>query len=182
MKPIVQKYFLFISIIFVIIGGINSGIIGIFNINLINLLSKLFGLILVKTIIYVLIGLSSIYLIFKRDVFLSLISINTNNFKYNKLKEKISINANKSIDIEAPPYSKVVYWTNQSENEDLNKEDPWLKFIYFNNTGIAITNNLGIATLKIENFSKEDNVSSKLLYYKYCVLPNKVSKTFSVKI
>jgi len=177
MKPIVQKYLIFISIIFVILGGINSGIIGLFNINLINLLSKIFNLIMIKTIIYVFIGLSSLYLIFKRDVFLSLISINTNNFKYNKLKEKIPLNYNKSIDIEAPPFSKIVYWTNQSENEELNKEDPWVKFIYYNNTGIAITNNFGVATLKIEK-----NAYSTLLYYKYCELPNKVSKTFSIKI
>ena len=171
MKPYVQKYLLFISIIFVIIGGINSGIIGLLNLNPINLLSRLFRFQLIKTIIYVLIGFSSIYLLYNIKMFLSLINIDTIYYDYHKLKEKIPINWTKSIDTEAPPYSKIVYWTNQKENAELNKGNPWLLYQNYNNAGIALTNNNGLVTLKIIDYPKEKNDNneeiSKLLYYQY---------------
>lgn len=49
-----------IALILVVIGGINWGLIGLFNFNLIT---AIFGIGIITTIIYVLVALAAIYLI-----------------------------------------------------------------------------------------------------------------------
>lgn len=54
------------SIVLVIIGGIDWGVIGLFNNNLINSLNKAtFNSVWLEKIIYVLIGVAAVYLCFK---------------------------------------------------------------------------------------------------------------------
>ncbi|MGL4774203.1 MAG: DUF378 domain-containing protein [Clostridium sp.] len=55
-----MKFLDSITLILVIIGAINWGLIGFFNYNLVG---ALFGTGIISTVIYVLVGLSGIYLI-----------------------------------------------------------------------------------------------------------------------
>lgn len=50
-----------IAFVLVIIGGLNWGLVGAFEFNLVE---EIFGMSLLATIIYILVGLSAIYLIF----------------------------------------------------------------------------------------------------------------------
>lgn len=61
-----ESKLLIISLILVIIGGINWGVIGLFNKNVIGALnSATFNSIWLEKTIYILIGVAAIYLIFK---------------------------------------------------------------------------------------------------------------------
>ncbi len=57
-----QKIIEWIALIFVIIGGINWGLVGLFNLNLVE---TIFGAIpVLVTIIYIIAGLSGLYMIY----------------------------------------------------------------------------------------------------------------------
>lgn len=50
-----------LALILVIVGGINWGLVGLFNFNLV---SAIFGTSILATIIYILVGLSAVYMLF----------------------------------------------------------------------------------------------------------------------
>ncbi len=50
-----------LALVLVIIGGLNWGLVGAFNFNLV---SAIFGTSMLASIIYILVGLSAIYLLF----------------------------------------------------------------------------------------------------------------------
>jgi len=56
-----MKYLDLIAVILLIIGGLNWGLIGLFEFNLV---SFIFGTTIVAKIIYILVGLSGVYKIF----------------------------------------------------------------------------------------------------------------------
>ena len=50
-----------IALVLVIIGGLNWGLVGLFKLDLVN---KIFGESIIATIVYVLVGLSALYMIY----------------------------------------------------------------------------------------------------------------------
>ena len=186
-KSYLEKYVYLICMIIVLLGGVNYGIIGIFNYDIISKSTKYLGLSILKRFIYVLIAIVSIYLFFKKYIFLPFLGETV--YPCNNLKDKIPSNATLSINIDVPPLSKIVYWAAEPGNEYLKiAPDPWSAYGNYENSGIATSDINGKAILKIRppvSYKVGMLVSQTLkqhVHYRYCSEPGMLSEVHTVFI
>ncbi len=134
-------------VILVIIGAINWGFIGLFNINIIQRYLSFFGKtgIKIEKIIYILIALCGIYLLVQRETYLPFLGeaaipdpqkIGPPEIKGERITKVLS---------GLPPNTKVLYWgTLPSEIKSNNFEKA---YNHYENQGVAITDNNGVVEL-----------------------------------
>lgn len=145
-----------IVLILILVGGINWGLVGSFNLDLVKLITNnnILKKIMLDKIIYILIGLSALYActyIFKRDNMLPFLGRTV--YPCKSLALKTPKNHTKSVTINVEPDSKVVYWAAEpSSKNTTNGEITW-KEAYKNyaNSGVAMSNKNGVAILKFRN-------------------------------
>jgi uncharacterized membrane protein YuzA (DUF378 family) len=154
-----KKYFLLIII--VLVGSVNYGITGITNINLINKLEIIHSFL--PTMIYLLIGLSAIFLISSKKTFLPYIGDSTH--PCDKIKDHIPNNYTDEYKLKVPPNVLVIYWGNDIDNLELKNDlEIWNSFKNYSNTGAIRANEYGNVILKLKQIK---NRKKKYIYYKY---------------
>ena len=138
-----------ISIIVLIILGLNIGLSGLLNTNL--LLTGLTKLTTNPTIIravYIVIGLIAIYLLFFVDYHTLLPFLDKTVLPPSILLLSEQPNTNVNIEINANDAVKVVYWAAHADTGKV-ENDPWTAYNNYENVGIAAVKN-GIALLKLK--------------------------------
>ena len=138
-----------ISIVILLILGLNIGLTGVFNKNL--LLTGLTKLTTNPTIIravYIVIGLVAVYLLFFVDyhTFLPFLDKTVLPPSVLLLSERPDTNVN--IEINGGEAEKVVYWAAHSDEGKI-EEDPWTAYDKYENIGIAAVKD-GKAILKLK--------------------------------
>jgi len=142
------KFYKF-AMIFMIIGSLNYLIIGITRkINILKMLTKPIYKILHR-IVYILIGLSALYVMFDRDTYLPFLGRTI--VPCDILTDKNPANANLDISIDkVRPNSKIIFWAAEPKNQN---DDKILNYIQaygdFSNAGIATSDNNGVVRFKI---------------------------------
>lgn len=132
----------FITLIFVIIGALNWGIVGVTKFNVVDWLgSKTFPVI--ATIIYVVIGLSALFHVFSRSYYLPFLGDTV--YPCNALEERVPAGADFSAKLQTSPGAIVVYWA--AEPSQAVKSDPWAAYGGYENHGVARADGRGVATL-----------------------------------
>lgn len=162
-------YIYFFAMIFLIIGGIVWGIIGIFDINIITKYIP----VNYQKIIYILVGMSALYLSMERNTYLPF--LNDTVLPCYNLEDKVPDRANEKITVDVPKNVKVVYWCADSKNteEILNYQEAYADY---SNSGIATSNDEGKATLYFrtpqEYSVKKYGILTKILkphvHYRFC--------------
>ena len=146
-SPLNKNYL--VSILVLIIVGVNIGLTGVLNRNLL-----LEGLLLltknsaVIRAVYIIIGLVAVYLLFFVDyhTFLPFLDKTVLPPSVLLLSERPDTNVN--IEINAGNASKVVYWAAHADKGVVEK-DPWVAYGEYENIGIAAVEN-GKALLKLK--------------------------------
>jgi uncharacterized membrane protein YuzA (DUF378 family) len=142
-----------------IIGGITWGLYGALRINIIK---RILPSSSAQNVIYLLVGLSALFLMFNRNFYLPFLdqAVLPKSF-INKNKEPY--NATFSVDIKVPPNSRVIYWA----SEPSDKKDQIVSVAYgdFQNSGITSANKNGVATLILRKPSSY--VVKKALFKKH---------------
>ncbi len=143
-------YLYLVCVILLIIGGLNWGLIGTFNLNIVQLINKnTFNSPLFENIVYITVGLSAIYLSTKRNFYLPFLGETV--LPPSLLKDIENKNANIVMSVDAPNADMVIYWAAESLQEhDTNGS----KFAYdaydkYTNSGVSKVIS-GKALLKIE--------------------------------
>jgi len=131
-----------LAVSFLIIGAFVWGIVGISNK---NILDRILGKgALLSRIIYILVGLSALYLAFNRDTYLPFLGESV--FPCSVLSDQIPPGATRSIQVRVHPDSKVVYWA----SEPGNGQGTWeAAYRSYQNAGVATSDASGLATLKV---------------------------------
>jgi uncharacterized protein len=179
-----QKKIYFWIIFIILIGGLNYGFIGSFNIDLIKYGANTFHPYLYK-IIYIVIGISSVILLGNRYTYLPFLGDSVH--PCGLLSEHIPNNYSIEIDVKVLPNSYVVYWAAEPTSDKLaNNQDPLNAYHKYDNSGVVKADNNGNATLKIRqpqsydisNFGKTVTLKPHI-HYRYCRNPGMLSKIFT---
>jgi hypothetical protein len=133
-----EVYLYLISVILLIIGGLNWGLIGTFNLNIVKLLNEYtFDSPIFENAVYITVGLAAIYLSRKRNFYLPFLGDTI--LPPSLLKNLDNKNANISVTVDAPNADMVIYWAAEPLPE---KQTDGSKFAYdaydkYTNSGIA---------------------------------------------
>jgi hypothetical protein len=133
-----------LSKILIIIGGIAWGIYGCAKINIFKRITLNENIL---KFIYIIIGLSSIYLMFNRNFYLPFLGKTVVPFSLMK-KQKIPKDSSVSVQVNVPPYSRVIYWAAEPLQENQTTER-CVRVAYgtFENSGITTADETGKAQL-----------------------------------
>jgi uncharacterized membrane protein YuzA (DUF378 family) len=138
---VLQKY----ALIFLIAGAINWLFVGLFGM---NLLEEIFGRGSVTRLLYSLVGLSALFLMFKRDFYLPFLGETV--MPCAGLEDRKPSGADTSVTVKTAPYAKVLYWAAEPETEELQHINDWKKaYQAFENVGVTTATESGEATLAV---------------------------------
>jgi uncharacterized membrane protein YuzA (DUF378 family) len=141
----VQKLLFKLAMVLVIIGGINWLLFGLFDLNLV---SAIFGKSILATIIYVLVGLSAIFIMFDRDTYLPFLGPMV--APCSVLQNREPPGATKEIKVIVTPNTKVLYWAAEPASDKLEKLNSWKQaYLDYDNAGVTTSNGEGVAILKV---------------------------------
>jgi uncharacterized membrane protein YuzA (DUF378 family) len=139
-----NKMFYKVAIVFLVIGALNWGLIGLMRVNFVE---RIFGKgSIISRSIYILVGLSALLVAFNRDTYLPFLGESV--FPCSILSEQAPPGATRSIDVQVEPNSKVVYWASEpSDGSNIpTYVDAYRSYL---NAGVAIADSTGRATLKV---------------------------------
>lgn len=132
-----------VAMILVLIGGLNWLSLLFMKKDLVQ---KLFGLNIITKLIYLLVGVSSLYLFFKRDTYLPFLGETL--VPCGAFSTRTPDNANLEVSVQVAPNTKVVYWASEPGKEgELNTWD--LAYKDYSNAGVAMSDKDGKAILHV---------------------------------
>ncbi len=189
MELYTEKKIYMILMFLVLAGALNLGIVGLCNFNLIKQLDKITDNFEISKIVYIVIGLASLFLITKRDVYLPFLGDTV--YPCDSLKEHIPNNHTEKTKVKVPPYSVVVYWAAEPETETMvHESNPLVAYQKYENSGVVKADEKGEAILKFkkpQGYSVPSGfVSSKELkphvHYRFCKYPGMLSPVYTKKV
>jgi uncharacterized membrane protein YuzA (DUF378 family) len=137
------RYLQNIAIGLLLIGGLNWGFIGCLRTNIIE---RLIGKTIISKILYILIGASSLLLVFNRDTYIPFFGETI--FPSSVFQEQTPAGATRSVIVKVKPHTKVVYWASEP-GDNLGKKTFDVAYAKYENAGVTTSDNSGFATLKI---------------------------------
>jgi uncharacterized membrane protein YuzA (DUF378 family) len=138
-----QKSIEYFTLILIIVGALNWGLVGLFKFNLVDwLASKTFsGL---APVVYILVGLSALVHLFARDYYLPFLGDAV--FPCGALTEKVPEMADTTVTVKVAPNVNVVYWAAEPNTKVVST--PWEAYNKYANTGVAKSDANGNVVLK----------------------------------
>lgn len=145
-SPLYTKKMLFkIAMVLVIVGALNWLLIGGFGVNAVN---WVFGKGLISDLIYILVGLSAIFIMCDRDTYLPFLGPMV--LPCSVLQDKTPPGATKEVKIIVKPNTKVLYWAAEPANDTLKNVKSWKEaYQRYDNAGVATANQEGVVILKV---------------------------------
>ena len=105
----VEIYIYLICVILLLIGGLNWGLVGTFNLNIVQLINKhTFNSPIFENIIYTTVGIAAIYLSSRKSFYLPFLGKTI--IPPSVIKEMDNIGADIKINVDAPNADMVIYW------------------------------------------------------------------------
>lgn len=170
-----------ITLLFVIVGALNWGLIGLFGPSG-NVVTRIFGE--WAFIIYLVVGFSALIHLFNRNYYLPFLGDAA--WPCGDLVEKVPNDADTSAQVNVKkPGATVVYWA--SESASTTQPNPWTAYGQNTNAGVAKADSNGLVTLKVRKpasykvgvFHRE---LPKHIHYRVCMTPGMISRVETVNI
>lgn len=188
----IQKWIYLIMMVLVLVGAFNWGLVGFFGFNLVqwigSFLPRRGGNILVN-IVYVLVGISAVFLMMDRNVYLPFLGEAV--FPCDSLETRVPKGADMVVHVNVPAGSKVVYWASdedQDQDKNLNTpvDNPWEAYGSYSNYGVCMANKKGEAELKVRKPVAYKVPTGRLLgehvHYRYCRGSGMMSEVHTVMV
>lgn len=141
----VHKLIYKLAMVFLIIGGLNWLLVGLFNTNIV---AGLFGKGPLATLVYVIVGISALAIMFDRDTYLPFLGPMV--APCSVLENRDPPGATREVNVKVEPNVKVIYWAAEPASEKLERLNSWKQaYLDYDNAGVATSNRDGIAILKI---------------------------------
>jgi hypothetical protein len=132
----VKKLLFKLAMVFLIVGGINSLIVGIFDVQILGRVS------------FIIIGLSALAIMFDRDTYLPFLGPMV--APCSVLENRYPRDTNVDIKVVTEPNVKIIYWA--AETSNLEKIKSWKNaYLDYQNAGVTTSNGEGVAILKIRD-------------------------------
>jgi hypothetical protein len=132
-----------LAIALLVLGALNWGFIGALRTNIIE---RLIGRSIITRILYLLIGAAALLLAFHRDTYLPFLGETV--FPSSVLKEQTPAGATRTVKVKVKPHTKVVYWASEP-GDNLNKKTFDVAYGKYENAGVTVSDNNGVALLKV---------------------------------
>jgi uncharacterized membrane protein YuzA (DUF378 family) len=143
-----QKKLHLVAVVLVLIGGLNWLSVLFMKKDLVQ---KIFGYNFFTKIIYLLVGVSSLYLFFQRDTYLPFLGETL--VPCAAFSTRTPDNANLEVSVQVTPNTKIVYWASEpSKGTDAseNRINAWDKaYNDYSNSGVAMSDDKGKAILHV---------------------------------
>ena len=105
----VEIYIYLICVILLLIGGLNWGLVGTFNLNIVKTINKhTFNSPIFENIVYTTVGIAAIYLSSKKSFYLPFLGKTI--IPPSVIKQMDNIGADIKINVDAPNADMVIYW------------------------------------------------------------------------
>ena len=135
-----------IAILLIVVGALNWLIIGVMNV---NLLERLVGP-RISTVLYVLVGLSALYVMFDRDTYLPFLGPTLVPCSVLQVREPPG--ATKEVKVVIEPHTKIMYWAAEPASDGLKNVKSWMDaYQKYDNAGVAVSNGDGVAIMKVRD-------------------------------
>ena len=134
----VEIYIYLICVILLLIGGLNWGLIGTFNLNIVHIINKhTFNSPIFENIIYTTVGIAAIYLSSKKSFYLPFLGKTI--LPTSIIKTMNNAGANISITVDAPHADTVIYWAANplSDNQIDGSKYAMDAYNKYTNSGVA---------------------------------------------
>jgi uncharacterized protein len=133
------------AILLLVIGGINWLLVGIFRLNLVE---ALLGKGYLARSIYIAVGIAALAVACQRDTYLPFLGETL--IPCSVLQDRTPPGATVTIEVEAEPGKKVLYWAAEPETERLENINDWRKaYLSYENAGVVTADSQGRAALKV---------------------------------
>ena len=133
----------------------------------------------VSTFVYILIGLSMLYILFDRNTYLPFLGESV--FPCSVLEETIPDGANELVKIKTSPNVLVVYWA--AETDSTTDRGPQKAYGRYKNSGVVQSDKNGIAELSIRRPTGYTVPTRKLkahVHYRECINNNMLSEVKTI--
>jgi uncharacterized membrane protein YuzA (DUF378 family) len=134
-----------VAMVLLIVGGLNWLLVGLFQWNLVK---ALFGQGIIARTIYTLVGIAAIAVMCDRDTYLPFLGPTV--LPCSSVPDRTPPGASKSVTVNAPPGSKILFWASEPEMENLKHIQTWKEaYAGYENAGVATADSNGQAILKV---------------------------------
>ncbi len=180
-KLVLKKKFEMFTLMLVVIGALNWGLIGAFGFNLVSFLAKK-TLSSLENTVYILVGISALFHILSRNFYLPFLGDAV--FPCESMTPKTPQNADTQVKVEVPPNTNVIYWAAEHNKEVV--DNPWVAYAENSNAGVVRSDINGVAILK---FRKPASYKVGLggwktlaphVHYRVCQSPGMLSEVKTV--
>jgi uncharacterized membrane protein YuzA (DUF378 family) len=143
----VKKLLFQVVMMLLIACGVNFVLLGLFEV---DILGDILGDGVFDIVLYVLIGLSILFVATDRDTYLPFLGPMV--APCSVLKDQSPSGATKNIKVTVAPHTKVLYWAAEPATENLKRVPTWKEaYLQYNNAGVATSDVDGVAVLKVRD-------------------------------
>lgn len=174
-----------LSLLLIVIGALNWGLVGLFGFNLVAWIAKTIGWKGFETLIYVIVGLAAVMHIISRDYYLTFLGDSV--FPCGSLAQRIPDGADVEIEVLVDPNVNVIYWAAESGDKDM--KNPWIAYQEYANAGVVRSDDHGFAKLRVRSPSTYKvgmigmkKTLSRHIHYRVCKQPGWVGRVETVKV
>lgn len=165
----------------ILFGALTWGFIGVFRINIISALSSKVASSRVNRYVYIIIGLCAIIKLFSREYYLPFLGKTA--YPCDSMELKTPEGADTFTTIKVKPRTNVVYWAAEGRS-NIVVSSPWKAYDKYANAGVAISDDRGIATLKVRqpsSYKVPTGITLKPhIHYRECMSNGMLSKVRTV--
>ena len=161
-----------IAMLLVIVGGLNWGLSGLVNFNLVKVVSDLLFYLFnyrIENLIYIVVGVSTLYLLWSKGKTLFKPFLDNVAIPPSVLNKEPPVNAKLLIKLKVKPHAKVVYWGSLPNKDN---QDVWTAYGDYSNAGVVVADKDGNALLRLHRPSSYYIPNGKLLsphvHYREC--------------
>lgn len=175
-----MKFFILekLALLLVFIGGLNWGLVGAFDYNLVEVITRYFNIENSKDIIYIIVGMSALFFMFKRNTYLPFLGKTAHPCF--SLEDVEPENPTKEVVVSVPPDTKVLYWAAEKSKDGSPFESPQEAYNDYKNYGVTTSDENGNAILRFRTptgyFVKTGKLIDSHVHFRYCKKPGMLSE------
>ena len=134
-------------------------------------------------IVYILVGVAALLFAFDRDYYLSFLGRCATPCA--SMVPRVPEDATLEVAVRVPPNAKVLYWA--AEPEDHIVDNPWSAYRSYDNSGVVIADDTGLAVLKVRppgqyQVGAMRTTLARHVHYRYCENGGMTSPVYTVKV
>jgi len=172
-----------IAMLLLVVGGLNWGAKSVLKLDLVTYVTG--KNVMMANAIFALVGLAALFIGLNRDSYLPFLGQTL--IPCSVLTPQTPENADIETHVLASPGTKILYWAAEPANKDLNEINDWHHaYLAYRNAGVAITDNTGVAKLKVRKPQPYrvpiKGVLSPHIHYRKCMGDGLMSRVHTVDL